>query len=214
MSNVADVDESGFSFEQAANLPKSYPASMANYLNHAKLLRGQSGTLRLSKSDQLADFYCGSLIEEEARLAEVRSTVYRAFWGSQIFDTAFSEVPVSTGMTVRTIRLKLRQLGYRQSVSMQAIAHRASLFGLTTCPLFVAYHYRLRYVDQPLNEDLFVFTKPVKVPGDWSLFGLHHRQMYAAKDKSEQANILWLDGHYGDLDFEWSPDTEWVFALA
>ena len=215
MSNAAEVHDDGFSFEQAANLSADFPASMTDYFSQPGMIRVIGGGIHLSNTDQLADFICGSPVAEAARIAEVRSTIYSAYWGRKLFDAAFPQVPATTGKLIRTVRLTLRQLGFKRPVTLSTVVQRARQCGLAECPHFVAYHYRLRYIGQPLDETLYILTKSVDIgDGELSLFGLHHRRMYASNDYKKQENILWMDGHDGQPNLLWSSNSEWVFAIA
>jgi hypothetical protein len=136
-----------------------------------------------------------------------------AHWGRKLFDAAFPETPSYDGECL-TIRLKLSQLGFTKKVSLAEFKKRADQFRLVECPLFVAYHYRIRYEKQPLDEHLYILTKSVDIGGgELSLFGLSHHLRSFKKDPYHRSSLLWLDGHYGGNDILWEPDSEWVFAL-
>ena len=134
------------------------------------------------------------------------------FWGKKLFEAVFYKVPKWDG-EYSTVRLKLKELGFTENVMLCDFKKRARQFGLIECPHFVAYHYRLRYEKQPLHEHLYILTESVVLSdGELSLFGLTHLPVENAKTHQVQSR-LWLDGHHGEANFLWSPDTEWVFAL-
>ncbi len=192
----------------ASDLP---PAVMYGLMKHPGIIRRALPLWHPWHNQEILTFECSSQHREESLLGQVRRDIYLARYGARAFEAAFAIVPMHVGK-VSTVRVKLHQLGLTESCTQRTMRKRAYEFGLGTCPLFVVYHYRLRYKDQPLNEMLYISTDPVDIgDGEYSLFRLSNQNM---KDFDEtRYNKLWLDGCYGEDDFKYDPDSEWVFAL-
>ncbi len=214
MPETYDKQTAAFLAKVAENMPILPAAVMQGLMENPQMLKQVLAELHPWKGQIGIRFMCSRVKRHETEmLNEIRNNVYLAMWGRKLFDAAFPDTPTDTGRYF-TVRLKLRQLGFTEPVTLRDFKKRALQFGLTECPLFVAYHYRLRYRDQPLNEMLYILTKSVDIGnGELSLFGLTCREMSASPQSRDYERKLWLDGHYGQDDFMWNPDTEWVFAL-
>lgn len=192
----------------ASDLP---PAVIYGLMKHPEIIRRALPFWYPWHNQETLTFECSSQSSEESLRSQVRRDIYLALWGARAFEAAFATVPMHVGK-VSTVRVKLRQLGLTGRCTQRTMRKRAYEFGLSTCPLFVVYHYRLRYKDQPLDEVLHISTDPVDIGGgEYSLFALSNRSM--KKFDETRYNKLWLDSHYGEDDFKCDPDSEWVFAL-
>lgn len=101
-----------------------------------------------------------------------------------------------------TVRLSVQDLGFNEYATTEEIFKRAEELGLDLCPAEVGPHYRLQYLDQPLNEWFTIAMKPITgsggVPG---VFGLEHI-----------GGGLWLDDGFAEPDDRWHPGDGFVFA--
>ncbi len=216
MPKTYDRHTAAFLAKVAENMPILPAAVMQGLMKNPQMLKQVLAELHPWKGQLAIRFACSRVKRHEKEmLNEIRNNVYLAIWGRKLFDAAFPDTPTDTGGYF-TVRLKLRQLGFTERVTLRDFKKRALQFGLTECPLFVAYHYRLRYTNQPLNETLYILTKSVDIGnGELSLFGLSNREFapHPAASTPEYKTRLWLDGHEGSDDGSWNPDSEFVFAL-
>lgn len=101
------------------------------------------------------------------------------------------------------VRLTVRDLfGDANTHTTEQIWNKAKELGLGLCPLDFGPHYRLRYVDQPMDERLVIAMDPVIVEHVPFIFGLHCN-----------ANNLDLISFVGAPQFNWDSDREFVFTI-
>jgi len=102
-----------------------------------------------------------------------------------------------------TVRIKVRDLGFPNGATKEEIYAKADRLGLDLCPREVGPHYRLQYLDQPMNEYVYIGMEPISVPdGCPDVFYLH-RAEYG----------LWLHGRWASPQDPWRADDEVVFSL-
>lgn len=101
------------------------------------------------------------------------------------------------------IRLTVTDLGFKTNATADQIYERAIALGLELCPPDTGPNYRLKYINQPLNEWVRIGMKQIAGPdGDPDVFGL-------ARD----GGGLWLYDRWAGPGIEWDPDGEVVFRL-
>lgn len=220
MPKTYDKKTASFLAKVAESMPDIPDTIMQGWIQNPLLLQSVLKGLYPWQNQEIWRFRCALSTSQESRtkssLLLNNGKFTLAHWGRKLFDAAFPETPSYDGECL-TIRLKLSRLGFTKRVSLADFKKRANQFGLVECPLFVAYHYRIRYEKQPLDERLYILTKSVDIGGGvLSLFGLtHHLRAFkkAPYNSTSLSSLLWLDGHYGGDAILWEPDSEWVFAL-
>jgi hypothetical protein len=103
------------------------------------------------------------------------------------------------------VRLKVRNLFSDENThTLNEIYRKAKEFGLELCPAEVGPDLRLKYMNQPMEELIYIATKQIAGrDGDLSLFSL-----------GRWDERLYLGGYYWSYRTEkWKPDTELVFRL-
>jgi hypothetical protein len=109
--------------------------------------------------------------------------------------------PVNKSEKVKLVKVTLSDLSMDNPCSFQEVANRASMLGLSFCPLYCAAFLRLEYLEQPEGSYLTVASdKPEN--DDSYPNGFYIRNFN---------KILWLRG-YRATDFcEWPTDNEFIF---
>ncbi len=75
------------------------------------------------------------------------------------------------------IRLTVRDFGLNGDPITKHICACAEVFGLALCWAGIVPYYRLKYLDQPIGEDLLVVMKPgLNPPGSFPTFGLSNER--------------------------------------
>ena len=102
------------------------------------------------------------------------------------------------------VRLKVRDLFLDENPhTTDEIYRKAEEFGLELCPAEVGPNLRLKYMDQPMNEWLYIAMEPIADRyGDPYVFSLVRR-----------ADGAWLDDYWAYPFSPWSPVDELVFRL-
>lgn len=103
----------------------------------------------------------------------------------------------------KLIRLRVEDLGFPSGATTDQIYVRAEELGLELCPPEVGPQFRLQYVNQPMNEYIYVGMKQISASdGDGRVF---HVVRY--DDGS------WLNYFWAKPTDEWSAACEFVFRL-
>jgi hypothetical protein len=103
------------------------------------------------------------------------------------------------------IRLKIGDLGFPKNKypTTDEVYKRIEELGLELCPAETGPHYRLKYVNQPLNEGVYIGMKQITARGgDPSVFDVYC-----------SGGGLWLDGSIADPDDGWNDDDKFMFRL-
>jgi hypothetical protein len=98
--------------------------------------------------------------------------------------------------TVRVAFVSLPEIGLADGGRFEEILDRASQAGLEPCPLEVAPHLRLDYVDQPEGPYLTVASRKLR-PGPSTPNGFYLRRC---------GDGLWLRGYRADADYVYGPE--------
>ncbi|QSO45827.1 helicase [Alicyclobacillus mengziensis] len=131
----------------------------------------------------------------------------------------FADDKFSTSDTkyiVQTVELTVRDLGFPDGATMNEIFNRATDLGLALCPLELAPHLRLAYLDQPegyLGHPLTQHQAPsgsitiasaMLTEDDDFPKGFYLRRIHG---------LLWLRGYRADhLQHLWNPDDHFIFC--
>lgn len=108
-------------------------------------------------------------------------------------DDAFTTAPKP--QAVRVALVSLRELGLPDGGSFDDILRRAREAGLTPCPLEVAPHLRLDYLDQPAGPYLTIASLKLR-PNASTPNGFYLRR---------RRDGLWLRGYRADPDYVYGP---------
>jgi hypothetical protein len=104
---------------------------------------------------------------------------------------------------IETVRLKVSDLGFENGATTNEIYKRAEELGLELCPAEVGPQLRLQYVNQPMNEWVFIGMKQIPArDGDPFVFDLERNE-----------DGLWLNNNWADPEGGWSPGSEFIFYL-
>ena len=103
----------------------------------------------------------------------------------------------------RLVRLSVKDLGFTRSATTDQLYKRALELGLELCPAEVGPHYRLQYMDQPMDEWVYVGMKEIAASdGDPHVF-----------EVGRDADGAWLDRRWADPGTEWDPGDQFLFRL-
>jgi len=155
----------------------------------------------------------GGLNKADLIAALTKNAISMNTHAETLFDSDYFTTS-ETSYTVTTVELTVRNLGCSQGTILSKIYAKAKQLGLGLCPLELAPHLRLQYLDQPEGH----FGKPVrqhqaphgaitvasKIPTEKDDFpkGFYLRRM---------DGILWLRGYRSDPEHVWAPDDHFVF---
>lgn len=120
----------------------------------------------------------------------------RALFADEAFTTAAER------RTVRVVARSLDDLGLRAGGTFAAILAAADAQDLAPCPLEVAPHLRLAWLEQPVGPYLTVASRPLRDDDAPNGFYLRHRD-----------DGLWLRGYRADDDYVYPPAfTDFAFV--
>ena len=122
-----------------------------------------------------------------------------------------------TSSVFETVEISVLDLGYEQGATVAQVHERSAQLGLSLCPLELAPHLRLQYLDQP--------------EGDWGHPPSQHRAppgsiTVASAPLGEDDNlpkgfylrrikgVLWLRGYRSRAEHIWSAEDRFVFCRA
>jgi hypothetical protein len=103
----------------------------------------------------------------------------------------------------KLIRLRVEDLGFPSGATTDQIYTRAVELGLELCPPEVGPQFRLRYINQPMNKDVYVGMKQISdSDGRPRVFNV-----------VRHGDGSWLRGFYANQTSRWDADSEFVFRL-
>lgn len=137
-------------------------------------------------------------LQQELEQAGVTVTSYaQDMMRSQDFTT----LPVAE--IVDTVRLRVEDLGFHNSATIDQLYKKAEELGLDLCPSEVGPHMRLATKDQPIGDYYWIGMKQITDSyGNPDVFLL-----------ARGGVGLWLDGPWAGPDLRWDPEREFVFSL-
>lgn len=101
------------------------------------------------------------------------------------------------------IRLTVKDLGFPSGATTEKIYQRAEELGLELCPAETGPNLRLEYINQPLNEWIYMAMKQIADSnGDPNVFILEHDNVG-----------LWLRAYWAGPGGGWHPDGGFVFRV-
>ena len=104
---------------------------------------------------------------------------------------------------ITLVRLKVRDLGFKNGATTDEIYIKAKELGLELCPAEVGPNLRLQYMDQPSGEWLYIAMKQITGRGGGpDVFGLGRDDVG-----------LWLDDSWAKPGSRWFPGRGFVFSL-
>jgi hypothetical protein len=115
------------------------------------------------------------------------------------------------------VQVSVADLGFTEGANTRDIYAQAAEQGLALCPIELAAHYRLEYLDQPEGSIGFPPTKHCAPHGSVTVAvepisqdedtpkGFYLRRI---------EGILWLRGYHSSPEFVWSPHDQFAFGLA
>ena len=102
------------------------------------------------------------------------------------------------------VRLKVGDLGLKNNYpTTNEIYARIEELGLELCPAETGPRYRLKYMDQPVNEWVRIGIKQIAARGGNPIFF----------DVARRGDGLWLNAYWANSDDEGNPGREFVFRL-
>jgi hypothetical protein len=118
---------------------------------------------------------------------------------------------------VTTVELRVRDLGHWQGATTAAVFETARRLGLLLCPLELAPHFRLQYLDQPegyVGQPVWQQRAP---PGsitvaseEFAPRGDFPNGFYIRRIEG----TLWLRGYHAGPDHVWDPEDRMLFRKA
>ncbi|RLL48417.1 helicase [Oceanobacillus piezotolerans] len=120
-----------------------------------------------------------------------------------------------TKYSLKTVELTVRDLGFPDGATMLQIFKRVREFGLELCPLELAPHLRLEYLDQPegytgnLSQQNQAPSGSITIASeiinedDYFPKGFYLRRIN---------DVLWLRGYIADHLHVWNPNDHFVFC--
>lgn len=121
-------------------------------------------------------------------------------YASLLFENP-SFTPSAAAQRIKLVKVNQLDLGLTKPTVFQEIVARAEDFDLKLCPLILAAHLRLEYLNQPEGPYLKV-ASPKVGNSDNEPRGLYLRNI---------DNALWLRGYCASDDWEYSLDMEFIF---
>ena len=118
-------------------------------------------------------------------------------------ENIFQGVDLSrTEIEVDLTRVTVKELGFNGSTTLVEIYDRAKALGLELCPNEVGPQLRLEYLDQPIDEYIWVAMEPITgSDGKPHVFGVVHC-----------LDIFFLRADYHDsFSIPWGPELQFVF---
>ncbi|MEK7658437.1 MAG: hypothetical protein AAB352_01055 [Patescibacteria group bacterium] len=138
------------------------------------------------------------ILEQELRKKEINiSETARYMLKSKDFTTQ------KNTENINLVKLKVRDLGFNEAVTVDQIYKKAEELGLKLCPSEVGPNLRLKYIDQPMGEWIFIGMKQIADrDGNPHVFVLGRYE-----------GGLWLSYSWARPDDRWNPGRELVFYL-
>lgn len=110
---------------------------------------------------------------------------------------------LQTSEEIKTIRLKVRDLGFKSSATVDQIYTKAQELGLELCPAETGPYERLKNIDQPMNEWYNIAMKQIADrDGDSNVFNV-----------MRSTHGSWLSRNWAKPDVRWDPGNELMFRL-
>ena len=153
--------------------------------------------------DSPTELTIGGVSKADLRRRLGAASVSLNAYAEVLFDA--QEFTVSEGpQRLRLVTLSLDDLDLPTGASLPVIFERAEILGYALCPLEVAPHLRLRFLDQPPGPYLTVASPRLR-PGDMDFpAGFYLRRL---------DDGLWLRGYRTDDEWFWPPDfSRFVFT--
>ena len=116
---------------------------------------------------------------------------------------------------IETVELSVADLGYLEGTSIGQIHNRAAECGLLLCPLELAPHLRLQYMDQPEG---YIGHPPSKHRAPPASLTVTCRRFTSDDDTPKGfylrriEGVLWLRGYRSGPDHVWSAADRFVFC--
>lgn len=156
------------------------------------------------ETESRTDLSIGGVTKEALRHRLTCASISLNLYAEVLFDAPDFTV-FDAERRIRLVTLSLDELGLHAGGSLQAIFERAESRGYTLCPLEVAPHLRLLFLDQSPGPYLTV-ASPRPRPDDMDFpAGFYLRRL---------EDGLWLRGYRTDDDWIWPPGfSQFVFSL-
>jgi hypothetical protein len=118
---------------------------------------------------------------------------------------------------LETVEITVANLGLAQGATMARICESAVQLGLSLCPLELAPHLRLQYLDQPEGHIGHPLSQHRAPPGSLTIVS----DQIAKDDNIPKGfylrrinGVLWLRGYRSGPDHVWGPEDCLVFAVS
>lgn len=156
------------------------------------------------RDDPPPELTIGGVSKEELRDRLVAASVPLNAYAEQLFDVPEFTVAAEP-QRIRLITISLPALGLHSGGTLPAIFEHADAHGYALCPIEVAPHLRLRFLDQ-LPGRYLTIASPRPRPDDMDFpAGFYLRRL---------EDGLWLRGHRTDDGWVYPPDfTRFVFSV-
>lgn len=163
------------------------------------------------KSIQIGGLNKTELQEELQRKAILLNESAKQLFASEHFTTSL------TRYTLQTVEITAQDLGFVQGATMTEIVKQAETLGLALCPIELAPHLRLQYLDQPEgywgqpervhqapSGSITIVSAPLS--DDHTI----PKGFYVRRIQGE----LWLRGYRSGPEHIWQPDDHFLFVQA
>jgi hypothetical protein len=156
------------------------------------------------RDDPDSELVVGGVSKPDLRRRLTAASVSLNAYAEQLFDASEFAVAAER-LPISVITLSLTELGLESGATLPDIIERADMHGYDLCPLEVAPHLRLAFLDQSPGPYLTV-ASPRPRPHDVDFpAGFYLRRL---------EDGLWLRGYRTDDDWVFPPDfTRFVFSV-
>jgi hypothetical protein len=155
----------------------------------------------------------GGMIKPELLHQLQQASISLNEYGYRLFsDDLFITSP--TKYTVETVELSVAALGFPEGAPLDRIFQRAKELGLELCPLELAPHFRLQYLDQPEGYSGNSSQHQQAPSGSITIASavLMEDHEYPKGFYLRKINgFLWLRGYIADYLHIWNPHDHFIF---
>ncbi|WP_413578539.1 hypothetical protein ACLVWU_08375 [Bdellovibrio sp. HCB290] len=156
--------------------------------------------LSMGRFEVFKEISIGGLTKEELIQQLVSKGIQFNKYANILFeDSAFT--PTTVAERIMLVKVNLHDLNLTKPTIYEDIVSAAEDLGLKLCPLIVAAHLRLEYLEQP--EGPYLKVASPKVGNEDS----YPRGLYLRNND----NALWLRGFCASDDWEYQLDMEFIF---
>lgn len=149
-------------------------------------------TLKIARGSMATEVYRRVIEEAGGKISDwARELIIDAGFRTLCEDTEFDLVVLS-----------VHELGFPEGATLHQIDNRAKEYGLAPCPPELGPELRVQYMDQPKEELLCIFMRPIANSRcQWSVFSVYH-----------DPGGRWLHAEHASSGKEWRYQQRFVFV--